>query len=92
MLRTAHTPQPLRHDPNSHGRLITDTTSVRHWLAEGVSIADVLTMLEVRRRFEFSPHDCRIYAIEILSAARAEIHLPNQPLIIHRKEPRNAVA
>ena len=92
MLRTTRTAQPLRHDPNSHGRLITDTTSVRHWLAEGVSIADVLTMLEVRRRFEFSPHDCRIYAIEILSAARAEIHLPNQPLIIHRKEPRNAVA
>ena len=92
MLRTAPRPQALRGESASRGRLIVDTASVRQWLAEGVSIADVLTMLEVRRRFEFSPHDCRIYAIEILSAARAEIHLPNQPLIIHRKEPRNAVA
>ena len=92
MLRTAHTPQPLRLDPNSHARLITDTTSVRQWLTEGVPIADVVTMLEVRRRFELSAHDCRIYAIEILSAVRAEIRLPDQPRINHRKESRNAVA
>ena len=92
MLRTARTPQALRDESASHGRLIADTASVRQWLAEGLSIADVLTMLEVRRRFEFSAHDCRIYAIEILSAVRAEIRLPVQPRITHRKEPRNAVA
>jgi hypothetical protein len=73
MLKTAHTPQPLRNESASHGRLIADTASVRQWLAEGLSIADVLTMLEVRRRFEFSAHNCRIYAVEILSAVRAEL-------------------
>ena len=92
MLRTARTPQALRGESASHGRLIADTTSVRQWLAEGVSFADVLTMLEVRRRFEFSPHNCRTYAVEILSTVRAEIRTTSQPRITHRKEPRNAVA
>ena len=92
MLRTVRRPQVLRNESASHGRQIADTASVRQWLTEGVLIADVLTMLEVRRRFEFSAHDCRIYAVEILSAVRAEIRLPDQPLITHRNEPRNAVA
>ena len=92
MLRTARTPQELRGESASHGRLIADTASVRQWLAEGVSFADVLTMLEVRRRFEFSAHDCRIYAVEILLAVTTEIRATTQPRITHRKEPRNAVA
>ena len=33
---------------------IADTIWARLWLAEGFPVADVLTMLEVRRRFEFS--------------------------------------
>jgi hypothetical protein len=73
-------------------RRVADTLSARQWLAEGAPVADVLTMLEVRSRFEFSPHDCRTYAVEILSAARAEIHTNNQPQTAHRKEPINAVA
>ena len=92
MLRTARTSQALRGKSASHGRLIADTASVRQWLAEGVSFADILTMLEVRRRFEFSAHDCRIYAVEILLAATTEIRTTTQPRITHRKEPRNAVA
>ena len=92
MLRTARTPQALRGESASHGRLIADTASVRQWLAEGVSLADVLTMLEVHRRFEFSAHDCRIYAVEILSTVRAEIRTTSQPRTTHRKEPENAVA
>jgi hypothetical protein len=92
MLRTARTPQRLQNESASHGRLIADTASVRQWLAEGLSFADVLTMLEVRRRFEFSPHDCRIYAVEILLAVTTEIRTTTQPRITHRKEPRNAVA
>jgi hypothetical protein len=71
---------------------IADTIWARLWLAQGFPVADVLTMLEVRRRFEFSPHDCRTYAVEILSAARTEIQLANQPRIAHRKEMQNAVA
>ena len=92
MLRTARTAQPLRNESASHGRLIADTTSVRQWLAEGVSFADVLTMLEVRRRFDFSAHDCRIYAVEILLAVTTEIRTTTQPRTTDRKEPRNAVA
>ena len=83
MLRTARRARPLRNESASHRRLIADTASVRQWLAEGVSIADVLTMLEVRRRFEFSAHDCRIYAVEILLAVTTEIRNPTQPQITH---------
>ena len=92
MMRTARRPETLRDESRSNGRLIADTASVRQWLAEGVSIADVLTMLEVRRRFEFSAHDCRIYAVEILLAVTKEIRTTTQPRATHRKEPRNAVA
>jgi hypothetical protein len=92
MLKTTRGLQPLRDEAVSYGRRIADTASARQWLAEGVSIADVLTMLEVRRRFEFSAHDSRIYAIEILSTVRAEIRLPDQSRITHRKEPRHAAA
>ncbi len=92
MLRATFGPQAPRDESASHGRLIADTASVRQWLTEGVSIADILTMLEVRRRFEFSAHDCRIYAVEILLALMTEIRNTTQPLITHRKESRNAVA
>ena len=73
-------------------RRLSDTLAARQWLAEGASVVDVLTMLEVRRRLEFSPHDCRAYAVEILSAARGKIHTTNQLHVAHRKEPKNAVA
>jgi hypothetical protein len=83
-----------RSDADNRVRLrrVADILSARQWLAEGAPVADVLTMLEVRLRFEFSPHDCRTYAVEILSAATAEIHTINQPQTAHRKEPANAVA
>jgi hypothetical protein len=73
-------------------RRLADTASARLWLADGFPIADLLTMLEVRRRFELSPDVARAYAVEILSAARAEIHLANQPVITHRKESLHAAA
>ena len=83
-----------RTDADNRIRLcrVADTLSARQWLAEGAPVADVLTMLEVRRRFEFSLHDCRTYAVEIFSAARAEMNNVNQPRTAHRKEPANAVA
>jgi hypothetical protein len=73
-------------------RRLADTASVRLWLADGFPVADVLTMLEVRRRFELSPDVALAYAVEILSAARAEIVTANQPLITHRKESLHAAA
>jgi hypothetical protein len=83
-----------RSDTDNRTRLhrVADTLSARQRLAEGAPVADVLTMLEVRRRFEFSPHDCRTYAVEILSAARSENHANNQLQPAHRKEPAHAVA
>ena len=71
---------------------LADTASARLWLADGFPFADVLTMLEVRRRFELSPDVARAYAVEILSAARAEIVTANQRLITHRKESLHAAA
>ncbi|MGA3035562.1 MAG: hypothetical protein ABSD70_19940 [Terracidiphilus sp.] len=81
---------------NAHNRTtwrrLSDTLAARQWLAEGVPVADVLTMLEVRRRLELSPDFARAYAVEILSAARGKIHTTNQLHVAHRKEPKNAVA
>ena len=71
---------------------LSDTLAARKWLAEGVPIADVLTMLEVRRRFEFSPHDCRAYAVEVMATVWTANHTTNQLHVAHRKEPKNAVA
>lgn len=59
-------------DPGAAGRLV-DIASARLWLAEGAPLADVLTVLEVRHRFEFSRADCRAYATEILWTAQQEI-------------------
>jgi hypothetical protein len=56
-------------NPRSQCRL-ADIASARLWLAEGAPIADVLTMLEVRHRFDPSGTDCRAYAIEMLRVAQ----------------------
>ena len=83
----------FRH-PNNPGvaRRLVDLASARLWLAEAAPLADVLTMLECRRRFELSSVDCRAYAIEILRAAEHEIdpsmYGPNPT----PKEPEYAVA
>lgn len=81
---------------NTHNRAtwrrLSNTLAARQWLAEGAPIADVLTMLEFRRRFELSPDFARAYAVEILSAARTTNRTTNQLHVAHRKEPKNAVA
>jgi hypothetical protein len=88
----------IRQSPDSSkqtaddARRIEDAASVRLWLVEGFPIADILTMIEVRRRFEFCPHLARAYAIEILFAAKSEMQLANQPTITYQKESHHAVA
>jgi hypothetical protein len=47
-----------------------DIRTAQDWLASGAPIADVLTVLEVRHRFDLSASDCRAYAVEILRAAQ----------------------
>jgi hypothetical protein len=73
-------------------RRIQDTVSARFWLADGIPIADVLTLLEFRHRFEFSPDSARTYAMETLLALMAETIVTRQYPSAHRKEPRDALA
>ena len=73
-------------------RPIQDADSARLWLADGIPIADVLTLLEFRHRFDFSPDAARTYAIETLLALMAETPATNQYPCAPRKEPRNALA
>lgn len=46
-----------------------DIQSAQLWLADGAPLGDVLTMLEAKHRFEFSPAECRAYAVQILWSA-----------------------
>lgn len=66
-------------NPCIAGRL-ADTVLAKVWLIEGAPIADVLTILETRHRFELSAADCRAYAIEILWAAQQQVHTPKSSL------------
>lgn len=59
-------------EPSLTARLL-DLASACLWLADGVPVADVLTMLECRHRFELSPTQCRARAVEILWAAQHDI-------------------
>ncbi len=59
-------------NPRIAGRR-ADTVLANVWLAEGAPIADVLTMLEFRHRFELSSAECRAYAFEILWATRQQM-------------------
>jgi hypothetical protein len=48
-----------------------DLRIAQEWLSVGAPIADVITVLEVRHRFDFPPARCRAYAIEIASMAQS---------------------
>lgn len=57
-----------------------DIALARLWLAHAIPLADVLTMLEVRHRFELSPDLARTYAVKVLWAVQhPEDSLINQP-------------
>jgi len=64
-------------DPLYYAQRTVDVASARLWLADGIPIDDVITMLEVRRRFEIPA---------ALSKARArEIAVTAQRMIARRK-------
>jgi hypothetical protein len=73
-------------------RRLVDTASARLWLADGSPVADVLTMLEVRHRFELSPNLARTYAVEILSSVQHEMDSDSTHSIPPAKEIRYAAA
>ena len=62
----------IRRRDAMHGAGV-DVASARLWLLEGIRIDDVITMLEVRRRFEFPSHVCTTRAREIATTARRMI-------------------
>ena len=63
--RRADKPNPLY-----YAQRTVDVASARLWLIEGVPIDDVVTMIEVRRRFEISAALCRARAREIALTAQ----------------------
>ena len=92
MLTSIRKPMFSHSESATEIRRIEDTVSARHWLADGIPIADVLTLLEFRHRFEFSPDAARTYAIETLLALMVETIVTHQFPSAHRKGPRNALA
>jgi len=73
-------------------RRLVDAASARLWLDDGAPAADIITMLEVRHRFELSPANARAYAVEILSAVEHTTEALNPHSIPPAKETRYAAA
>lgn len=68
-----------------------DTVLAEVWLDTGAPIADVLTVLEARHRFELPMATCRAYALGILTAL-ALSHENDSIPISNLKESHHAVA
>jgi hypothetical protein len=60
-------------NPLYYAQRTVDVASARLWLIKGVPIDDVVTLLEVRRRFEISVALCRARAREIAQTAQRMI-------------------
>jgi hypothetical protein len=60
-------------NPLYYAQRTVDVASARLWLIEGVPIEDVVTLLEVRRRFEIPVAICRARAGEIAQTAQRMI-------------------
>jgi hypothetical protein len=59
--------------PEYYAQRTVDMASARLWLLEGAPIDDVITMLEVRRRFEIPDAICSVRAREIATTAQRMI-------------------
>jgi hypothetical protein len=60
-------------DPLYYAQRTVDVASARLWLSQGIPIDDIITMLEVRRRFEISATFNAIRAREIAATAQRMI-------------------
>ena len=60
-------------DPLYYAQRTVDVASARLWLADGIPIDDVITMLEVRRRFVIPAAFCSARAREIAATAQRMI-------------------
>jgi len=66
-----------KQNPVYYAQRTVDIASARLWLADGICIDDVITMLEVRRRFEIPDRIC--------SARAREIAMTAQRMMVHHK-------
>jgi hypothetical protein len=62
--------RPDKQNPAYYAQRTVDIASARLWLADGICIDDVITMLEVRRRFEIPDRICSARAREIAMTAQ----------------------
>lgn len=60
-------------------RLAKDIRLAQDWLANHAPFADVITVVEVRHRFELRPAECRAYAIEIVRVAQSLSKSESEP-------------
>jgi len=60
-------------DPLYYAQRTVDVASARLWLGQGIPIDDIITMLEVRRRFEIPAAFCSARAREIAATAQRMI-------------------
>ena len=60
-------------NPLYYAQRTVDVASARLWLIEGIPIDDIVTLLEVRRRFEIPIAPCRARAREIAQTAQRMI-------------------
>jgi hypothetical protein len=60
-------------DPLYYAQRTVDVASARLWLADGISVGDVITMLEVRRRFDHPAALASARAREIAATAQRMI-------------------
>jgi hypothetical protein len=60
-------------DPLYYAQRTVDVASARLWLGQGIPIDDIITMLEVRRRFEIPAALCSARAREIAATAQRMI-------------------
>ncbi len=60
-------------DPLYYAQRTVDVASARLWLADGIPSDDIITMLEVRRRFEIPAALCKARAREIAATAQRMI-------------------
>jgi RepB DNA-primase from phage plasmid len=85
--RRADKPNPLY-----YAQRTVDVASARLWLIEGVPINDVVTILEVRRRFEIPAALCSARAWEIAQTAQRMITRRRMRDLLSKKESQYATA
>jgi len=79
-------------NPLYYAQRTVDVASARLWLIEGIPIDDVVTLLEVRRRFEIPVALCRTRAREIALTAQRMVARRRLLKPTTYKENNNAVA